>query len=347
MVKLNDQGEKQWDFTLGSFSGEDGGSVKQTSDGGYIVIGHTSGGEGGNFDTTCNYHGPGGYGYSDVWVVKLDSLRNIEWQQCYGGHYHEVGSNIIELEDGYICLGNASSDDGDVSGYHGYPGYPEFGADIWVFKIDLTGNLLWQKCLGGTYHDYAKNIFTTSDGGFMIVGHTSSDDGDVEGYHGTTTQLYDDVWMAKITADGELTWQYCYGGAGVEYIYRGVLQKSDFNYVMAIGTDTDEWQCRSQRWPDVRVFELADTTTDIIQSTNENAISVYPNPAKEWVTFETTGNKPVTIFVYNHTGQLVEKLFLHNHSTQWNVLGLPCGLYYYRAEQDGKMVVGKLVLSGD
>ncbi|MFA5419914.1 MAG: hypothetical protein WC341_15785, partial [Bacteroidales bacterium] len=92
MVKLNDEGEIQWDFTLGSFSGEGGGAIKQTSDGGFIVIGYTSGGEGGNFDTTCNYHGPGGYGYTDAWVVKLDSLRNIEWQQCYGGSYHEGGS---------------------------------------------------------------------------------------------------------------------------------------------------------------------------------------------------------------------------------------------------------------
>ena len=80
---------------------------------------------------------------------------------------------------------------------------------------------------------------------------------------------------------------------------------------------------------------------------NGFGLRVYPNPAKDWVTFETTGNKPTTIFVYNHTGQLAEKLTLNHQSTQWNASGLPHGLYYYRAEQDGKMVVGKLVLSGE
>jgi hypothetical protein len=345
MVKLSGEGEIQWDFTLGSFSGEGGGAIKQTSDGGYIVIGHTSGGEGGNFDTTCNYHGPGGYGYLDVWVVKLDSLRNIEWQQCYGGQYHELGANILELEDGYLCLGMASSDDGDVSGYHGYPGYPEFGGDIWVFKIDFGGNLLWQKCLGGTFMDYANNIFTTSDGGFMIVGQTSSDDGDVEGYHGFD-RMCDDIWLAKITADGELTWQYCYGGAGKEYIYKGVWQKGDYNYVLAIGTDTDEWQCRGPMYPDVRVFELGDTTTDVIPEYT-TTLRVYPNPAQDWVTFEIGGNEPTTLIIYNHTGQLVEKLELTGSRTSWNVGSLPRGLYFYRAEQDGKTVVGKLVLSGE
>jgi hypothetical protein len=76
-------------------------------------------------------------------------------------------------------------------------------------------------------------------------------------------------------------------------------------------------------------------------------LRVYPNPAKEWVTFETKGNKPTTIFVYNHTGLLVEKLELNNLSTNWNVGNLPRGLYFYRAEQEGKTVVGKLVLSGE
>ncbi len=342
MVKLSGEGEIQWDFTLGSFSGEGGGAIKQTSDGGYIVIGHTSGGEGGNFDTTCNYHGPGGYGYLDVWVVKLDSLRNIEWQQCYGGQYHELGANILELEDGYLCLGMASSDDGDVSGYHGYPGYPEFGGDIWVFKIDFGGNLLWQKCLGGTFMDYANNIFTTSDGGFMIVGQTSSDDGDVEGYHGFD-RMCDDIWLAKITADGELTWQYCYGGAGKEYIYRGVWQKGDYNYVLAIGTDTDEWQCRGQLYPDVRVFELGDTTASAIPE-YLTTFRVYPNPAQDWVTFETGGNKLTTIFVYHHTGQLVEKLELNSKSVIWNTTDLPAGLYFYSVSSQGEVVTGKIVI---
>jgi len=76
-------------------------------------------------------------------------------------------------------------------------------------------------------------------------------------------------------------------------------------------------------------------------------LRVYPNPAREWVTFETGGNKPTTIFVYHHAGQLVEKLELKATPTRWNTSGLPGGLYYYRAEQDGKMVTGKVVLLGE
>ena len=127
----------------------------------------------------------------------LDSSRNIEWQQCYGGKYHDGCTNILEVEDGYIVLGNTNSNNGDVSGFHGVPGNQEYGDDIWVFKIDFEGSLIWQRCLGGKYNDFARNIFTTSDGGYMVVGYTGSDDGDVEGYHGIDTGIYDDVWLDR------------------------------------------------------------------------------------------------------------------------------------------------------
>ena len=76
-------------------------------------------------------------------------------------------------------------------------------------------------------------------------------------------------------------------------------------------------------------------------------LRVYPNPAREWVTFETGDNKPTTIFVYHHTGQLVDKLELKATPTRWHTSGLPGGLYYYRAEQDGRTDPGKMVLLGE
>ncbi|PJB58642.1 MAG: hypothetical protein CO098_07560, partial [Bacteroidetes bacterium CG_4_9_14_3_um_filter_41_19] len=80
---------------------------------------------------------------------------------------------------------------------------------------------------------------------------------------------------------------------------------------------------------------------------NGFGLRVYPNPANDFVTFETIGNKPTLIIVYNHTGQLVEKLVLNAARTQWNIGSLPRGLYFYHAEQNGKMVAGKLVLGGE
>ncbi|NOY51949.1 MAG: T9SS type A sorting domain-containing protein, partial [Chlorobi bacterium] len=354
LIKLNSDGETEWDFSLGGEGGESGGSIIETQDGGYIVIGSTEGIGGGNFDTTCNYHGTPGGGYVDVWVVKLDSLRNIEWQQCYGGHYLDEGSNILETDDGYICLSTTMSNDGDVSGFHGVPGNMDYGHDIWVFKVDKQGNLLWQNCLGGLYLEWARDIFPTTDGGYMIVGTTASDDGDVEGYHGIDTGIYDDVWFAKIDSLGQLTWQYCYGGTGLESLYRGVYQKGDYNYVICLGTDTDAWQCAGQMWPDLRIVELYDSTVGIIENNPESSgenlsVEVFPNPTNERITFAYTlpsGNTSGKLSVFSSSGKLVRgfDLMAKRGQVVYNTSGLNPGVYFYTLRALKQKTTGKFVI---
>ncbi len=353
MIKLNSDGEKQWDFSLGGEGFEEGGSVIQTSDGGYLVAGSTDGRGGGNFDTTCNFHGMPGGGFTDVWVVKLDSLRNMEWQQCYGGIYYDDGLEIIETVDGYVCLAITMSNDGDVSGFHGVPGDLDYGDDIWVFKIDKQGNLIWQNCLGGLYYEWARNIFPTSDGGYMIVGTTQSDDGDVEGFNGYMEGDGDDIWFAKIDSLGNLTWQYCYGGLGVESIYRGVHQKGDYHYVLTIGTDTDDWQCWDENlWPpDLRVVELVDTTYVGLPETKnkyENEqILIYPNPAHTVVSIEFSKeylatNTRIEILSLNGTTILSEKLNVS--LLQLDICKFNSGLYVLKIQNAKSLIIKKLII---
>ena len=350
LLKLNNNGEKEWDFSLGSAGGEEGGSVIQTSDGGYIVIGNTDanfGDGGGNYDTTCNFNG-----FVDMWVVKLDSLRNIEWQQTYGGSQMEGGLNILEIDDGYICLAVTLSNDGDVSGFHGVPGNLQYGDDIWVFKIDKQGNLLWQNCLGGLYLEWARNIFHTTDDGYMIVGTTQSDDGDVEGFNGGAAGGYDDIWFAKIDSLGQLTWQYCYGGFGTEYLYRGVYQKSDYNYVLTLGTKTDDWQCNiNTAKPDLRIVELYDSTVGIAENKNNNLkVEISPNPANDKISFKyklPSNQTKALLTVYNSTGQIVRSFNIMANQGQiiYNISGLNAGVYLYTFMAGGKNKTGKIIIN--
>lgn len=324
MVKLNQAGVKQWNLSLGGSGSESGAAVKQTSDGGYIIAGCTDGFEGGNYDTACNHHG---VGFEDAWIIKLDSLRTIQWQQCYGGYFNDCATNILELQDGYAVLGSTNSNDGDVSGFHGIPGNGESGDDIWVFKIDLSGNLIWQRCLGGSSNEFAWNIFSTCDGGMMIIGHTGSPDGDVEGYQGISHGIYEDVWFAKLNSYGELTWQYCYGGGGREQMYRAALQKSDYNYVVAFGTDTDAWQCVGPMYPDLRIAEIGDSTTGIYPVSTGIELITYPNPASGYVVFEYPETKDGYIRIINSIGQCVLTVAAKEEKTLVDVHDLPIGFY--------------------
>ncbi len=353
LIKLSNSGQKQWTLSLGGSGLEDGGGVIQTADGGFLIVGDTDGSSGGNYDSTCNFHNPGG-GFVDAWVVKLDTAHNIEWQQCYGGSYHDGSTNVIELPDGYVVLGHTTSNDGDVTGHHGATG--NYGKeDIWVFKIDKTGNLLWQKCLGGSYNDYARNIFTTTDGGFMIVGRTRSNDGDVVGYHGLGGQpgyTYD-IWFAKIDSIGNLLWQYCYGGPGNEYLYRGVYQKSDWDYVVSLGTETDEFQCYNNGYPDYRIAELYDSTlTDIKEvkpAIQTLTITVQPTPTRNNVTFRYTlpdKTETARLNLYNTTGKRIFTALLTGNTDklQFNCSQLKAGVYYYKVSTTNQTVSGKWVI---
>ena len=91
--------------------------------------------------------------------------------------------------------GETESDDGDVIGNHG-------GEDMWIVKLNSTGEIDWQKCLGGSYYDYANSIKQTTDGGYIVAGKTVSDDGDIIDNHG-----YGDMWIVKLSSTGEINWQ--------------------------------------------------------------------------------------------------------------------------------------------
>ena len=119
-----------------------------------------------------------GHGNTDAWVVKLDATGKIVWQKCYGGSGFDQGVAIVETADGgLVFAATTSSKDGDVVGNHGR-------TDVWVVKVDRTGTLLWQKCIGGTGSDSVNSLQKTSDGGFVVAGLTTSNDGDVKGNHG-------------------------------------------------------------------------------------------------------------------------------------------------------------------
>lgn len=188
----------QWQRTLGGTNDDNATSIRATNDGGYITIGSTISNNG---DVAVNN------GFVDYWVAKLDASGNIQWQKALGGSKSDVGYTIEQTVDGgYILAGYADSNDGQVTDNHGY-------TDFWVIKLDASGNIKWQKALGGSYHDNARSVVQTSDGGYIVTGDASSTDGQVVGNHGSV-----DGWVVKLDANGNISWTKCYGGSGIDEI---------------------------------------------------------------------------------------------------------------------------------
>ena len=126
VVKTDQSGTIEWQKSLGGSDSDEANSIQQTTDGGYIVAGFSSSTDG---DIT------GTHGGMDYWLVKLDSVGNLQWQKSFGGTGDDRAYFIQQSSDGgYVVAGYSGSNDGDATGNHG-------GMDYWLVKLDSMGIL--------------------------------------------------------------------------------------------------------------------------------------------------------------------------------------------------------------
>ncbi len=340
MVKLNSSGNIEWDFTLGNNYMDYPDAIIQTTDGGFLVGGSSKITEGGNIN--CESHGQ-----ADGILVKLDSLRNIEWQQCYGGSDYDGIIGLVETETGYIFTGYVNSNDGDITGWHGEN-------DFWIVSIDKSGNINWQNSLGGSRSEMGNNVFKALNGVIYAIGNTQSNDGDVSGNH-TLSEYDTDIWIVKLNVEGELLSQQCIGGIGNEELDFGAVKKTDSNFVIAgrsnkgpsydVSCDIDIIQDNYNFW----VFEINDSTLAVPENRQIAQLKVYPNPANDYVMVEIPGfncKKTVEtkIQILNLYGQEVVAKQMTSETAVIDLSTLKDGIYFYQVEIEGQTSSGKFVV---
>ena len=223
----------QWQKCYGGTQNDAFKSYISTLDGGFVAAGSSLSNDG---DLALSNHGE-----ADAWIVKFNSLGNIEWQNNMGGSSNETFTSIVQTTDGgYIATGYTTSYDGEIVGNHG-------GYDIWVVKFNNTGTVLWKKCLGGSGEEAALSAHQTIYGGCIIVGYSTSTDHDVSGNHGGV-----DVWIIKLSSLGVIEWQNSYGGSSSDvglsiittpeggYIFTGYTLSNDGDISVNRGYE-DAW----------------------------------------------------------------------------------------------------------
>ncbi|HPP17307.1 MAG TPA: Ig-like domain-containing protein [Fervidobacterium sp.] len=180
--------------TFGGSGNDYARSVKQTTDGGYIVAGSTAS------------FGAGGY---DVYILKLDSNENLVWQKTFGGNGNDEAYSIQQTTDGgYIVAGDTSS-------------FGNGGYDVYIQKLNSNGTLIWQKTFGGNSFDEAYSIQQTTDGGYIVAGYTHS-----------FGAFYGDAYVLKLNSDGSLAWQKTFDRNGDDWA-NSVQETIDGGYIVA------------------------------------------------------------------------------------------------------------------
>ncbi len=205
ILKLDPEGKIEWEKSLGGASIDRANDVIESRDGGFVVLGQVY---------SINGDVTGNHGYNDFWVVKLNNNGDIEWQKALGGSNEEYARSIWQTRDGgYVMTGQTQSNNGDALGNDG-------GADVWVVKITETGEIQWQKTLGGTQDELGNSIQQTRDEGYILAGHARSSNGDVSGVHGQV-----DLWVVKLAPIFSLTVE---APSGSLQIYPNPAHKSIF-----------------------------------------------------------------------------------------------------------------------
>ncbi|MEO5673996.1 MAG: T9SS type A sorting domain-containing protein, partial [Chitinophagales bacterium] len=225
VIKLDINGNLQWQKCFGGSGDEFTESIRNTSDGGYIFAGGCTSSDG---DVSGNH------GDQDSWVVKLDSLGNIEWQKSLGGSSSD-GSAEIEttIDGGYIVSSTSFSNDSDVLDHHGFNTF----SDCWIVKLDGIGNIEWSKSLGGTNPDIGGNdrsILPEIDGSFVVIMTTMSTNGDVTFNHGL-----EDYWLVKLDQLGSILWNKSFGGSQSDYAYAVALAPTGGYILSGTSNSTD------------------------------------------------------------------------------------------------------------
>ena len=206
-----------WQNTLGGDNSDDLRSFIQTADGGFLFGGTSDSGLSGDKTEVS-------MGINDYWIVKTDASGNIEWDNTIGGSSEDILTCIIQTSDGGFMLGGRSLS--DISGDKTTANNGSF--DYWIVKTDSSGNVEWDKTIGGSVTDYLSSIIQTADGGYLLGGLSSSGIGGDK--NEVNLGIYD-YWIVKVNSSGSITWQNTIGGSGFESLCN-VLQTADGGYLI-------------------------------------------------------------------------------------------------------------------
>jgi uncharacterized delta-60 repeat protein len=188
----------QFKMTAGGPLNDDAHSIAQTSNGGYYMAGYTT-----------SYGIPG----QNAYLVKLTSSGAITWSKAFGGVGTDDAFSVVSTSDGGCAITGWTNS------------YGSGNYDIYVAKFDASGNLQWNRVIGGTDGDYGQSIIQASDGGFVVAGQTMS--------YGAGGM---DVIILKLSSVGNILWTRTAGGFGNESGYK-VIETSDGGFTVA-GTTT-------------------------------------------------------------------------------------------------------------
>ena len=194
IIKVDENGDTLWTKTYGGAHFDIGHAIAQTFDQGYIIAGQTR-----SFIT----------GTWDVYIIRTDSLGDTLWTRIYGDDYDQSGRSVQQTSDGGFI----------ITGYTGVSG--ELWPDIFLMKLNSSGDTLWTKTYGGSLIDYGAKVIQITDQEYIVAGYTNWD-----------VAWESDLYLFKTDSIGDMLWSCTYAGYGQDMGF-SLYQSADNGYIIS------------------------------------------------------------------------------------------------------------------
>jgi hypothetical protein len=336
IVKIDGSGNIQFDKTYGGSDDDFLTSLQQTTDGGFILGGFS-------FSNKSGDKSQNSKGRDDFWVIKVDARGNIQFDKTIGGNEADDLAALQQTSDGGYILGghsfsNISSDKTENSrGNFGFP-------DYWIVKLGSTGNIQFDKTLGGTDLDILTSLQQTIDGGYILGGRSFSNAAfdKSENARGFGD---DDFWIVKLDKNGNKQFDKTIGGTNFDECF-SIKEKSKNHYVAGGQSLSDVGGDKTSRTKGLFDYWIVDvvfkTATQTAAATTENIAAekipvstfiTYPNPAKDVLHIESE-NKAIMV-LSDASGKIVLTQNI-NGNADINIHGLQPGIYFLKNQITGE-----------
>lgn len=344
IIKTDKEGDLMWSRDYGTPESDEGSSIVQTYDSGFVVTGRW------NNDT--------------AFLLKTDKYGDTAWFKTYidSGYTSSLGFSVAQTEDSGFVFTGTINQGGILS-------------DVYVVRTDKNGNTLQTQIVGGTETDRGQSIALTNEGGFIVTGYTWSfgrghysvyliklkNTGEIE-----WTKTYGDehentgrsvvqtqdggfviaaTWFSNLTSNyntaliktsenGNEEWINFYGDDEFpKYVYH-IIQTNDHGFAFCGLYRGQAYLLKTDESGKIV------TSIDEIKATPNN-IQVYPNPLREAAIVQITNfqnTKQTTLQLYNTSGQEVLTRKITSPQTILQRNGLPAGVYFLQVRQNTKPI---------
>jgi hypothetical protein len=326
---IDNQGNVLWDKTFGGAFSDRLSRLIQISQNEIIISGLSNSLVSGektdgriNPDTTSIFE------YFDLWLIKYDFINNqIIWDKTIGGVDDENINALLAFDTNNIYILGAS-----LSGISGTKTTANLGGlDIWLNKLDTSGNVLLQKEYGGSGYDVPSYIASINNS--IVVGATSDSPISATKTENQIGGYSTDYWLFSIDHTGNIIWDKTIGGDDAEEL--SSIYVEDENHYVAIGSslsDISGYKTEALRGSNLKsdawLVELFTSVGIKDYADSKSKFTLYPNPATENLHLELTDNIVIDkINIYNQLGEVVIQKQISSRSAQINVASLSKGVY--------------------